>query len=233
MISVFKNIFNHNKKPVFNILVRTSCRPNYFYSCYQSIIGQTYQKTNIIVSYDNDETHDYVKNYKNLISVDVSKVVPENFPEPEISRGKKVAKFPANLYLNQMMQHVKNGFIVYLDDDDMFTSPSSLETLAGHISGKDNLLFWRVQFPDGKLIPEDEYFRKPPQFWQIDTIGFAFHSKYITHAQWEGWKGGDYAVATKLYQVVPQKIYINQILTALQRIEGGGGFGKADDKKNT
>ena len=96
--------------------------------------------------------------------------------------------------------------------------------------------FWKNKVKKTELlkdifnIPEDEYFGKPPVFWHIDTNGFAFHHKYIANAQWDGWRGGDFVVACKLFKAVPNKIYIDKILTGLQRTEGWGGDGKRADK---
>ncbi len=231
MIKRLKNLFKQRRKTTINILVRTSRRPNYFNTCYNSIVNQTFKNIKILVSYDNEETLEYLKKYDRIKKINLTQASPDNYPEPEIPRGNKIAKFPFNFYLNQLMKQVNGGFVIFLDDDDVFTSLESLEIIANHISSDNDLLFWRVQFPDGKLIPEDEYFSRPPQFWHVSGIGFAFHSKYIPYAQWDGWKGGDYAVASKLYRVVPNKIYVNLVLTGLQRQDGWGGFGKPKDKK--
>ncbi|NOR87086.1 MAG: glycosyltransferase [Bacteroidales bacterium] len=211
-------------------MLRTSNRPQYFKSCIDSIFQQTYKNICILVSYDNHESYDYIKKHKGIKSYFVS-YQEDHFPEQEILRGTNLKKFPANLYLNTLMDQVSKGYIIYLDDDDCFSSPHSVQTIVDQISDKDDLIFWRVQFPDDKIIPEDEYFGKAPVFWHIAGNSFAFHHKYIPDAQWDGWKGGDFVVATKLYQRIPNKIYINKVLTALQRKESWGGFGDKMDKK--
>nr|NQU93670.1 glycosyltransferase family 2 protein [Bacteroidota bacterium] len=181
MNGIFKKKFN-SARPLINVLIRTSNRPNYFRTCYESISGQTYNNIRILVSWDNEETKNYLKSYRKIRKTKVSLSDQQSYPQPDVPRGKKTVMFPPNLYLNRMMQQVKNGFIIYLDDDDVFMTPTSLETIANHISSENDLLFWRVQFPEGRLIPEDDYFGKPPEFWHISGIGFAFHSKYIPFA---------------------------------------------------
>ena len=220
----------HLREPRFNVLVRTSCRPNYFRCCYDSIVTQTYDNVRILVSWDNAETKAYLDDYRDIHTVRVESTSQDCSLTPDIPRGKPVPRFPANLYLNTLMQHVEPGFILYLDDDDELASPSSLRIIADHLTSENDLVFWRVGFPDGKVVPEDEYFGMPPVFWHISAIGFAFHSKYVHLAQWDGWKGGDFAVATKLFTAVPNKVYIDQTLTRLQRGQGTGGFGRQDDK---
>ena len=60
----FEN-FRENKDIIFNILIRTSNRKNYFKKCIQSIKNQIFKgKINIFVSYDTQETLEYVKEYK-------------------------------------------------------------------------------------------------------------------------------------------------------------------------
>lgn len=224
-----KRIINPKRKILINILIRTSNRPNYFKACIKSVFQQSYKYIKIFVSYDDDLTYQYLKPYKGIQTL---RVYPknENYPPPEIERGNHMKIFPPEFYMNDLMNQVKKGYIIYLDDDDCFTNQNSIQAIVDNISGEDDLLFWRVQFPDGKLIPEDEYFGKPPVFWHIDTNGFAFHHKYIANAQWDGWRGGDFVVACKLFKAVPNKIYIDKILTGLQRTEGWGGDGKRDDK---
>lgn len=227
----FSKLLKKNRNPLMNILIRTSNRPNYFRACYESIISQTYRNYNIFVSYDNAETLKYLNLYKDINKVKVKTMErnKNNYPPPEIERGNNLSKFPPEFYMNDLMNSVKSGYILYLDDDDYYTSSKSLEIIANHITTEDTLLFWRVQFPE-KIIPEDEYFGEPPAFWHCSTIGFCFHQKYIPYAQWDGWRGSDYLVAHKLYKIIPHKIYINKVLTGLQRKKGWGGLGLKDDK---
>ena len=225
-----KKLFYRVFPPTINVLVRTSNRPNYFKACYNSIVNQTYNNVRIIVSYDNDQSLEYLDLYDHITKIrvdidDYSDVIP-----PVIKRDIGQYKFPYNLYLNTLGSYVKNGFIMYLDDDDIFTNDKSVENLVKNINSRDDLIFWRVQFPDGIIIPEDDYFRKEPVYCHISGIGFAFHKKYIDFAQWDGWKGSDYAVATKLYNAVPNKVYIGEVLTGLQRNTGWGGQGDQKDK---
>jgi len=217
------------KKPLLvNILIRTSKRPNYFRTCMESVHSQTYPNIRTIVSYDNEESLDYVSAYRDIEAIRV-------FPGPE-----PYAPLPAdypydyyrlhpNLYLNTLMDLVSDGFVVYLDDDDKFMHSDSLEVIVNHISSSDDLLIWKVQFP-GRYLPEDKFFGKKPVFGHIGTCGFAFHSKYIPQVRWEGWSGGDYRVVSALYDLVPNKVFIDKILTGIQRDYRGGGMGKQTDK---
>lgn len=228
-MSFWIRLFSANRKPVINILIRTSNRPNYFKTCIESVFQQSYKNIKVFVSYDDLQTYEYLKLYKGIKTIRVFSKT-ENYPQQEMQRGRQMNKFPANLYLNNLKNQVRSGYIIILDDDDCFTNPTSIQTIADNITGKDDLLFWRVQFPNNRLVPEDDYFGKPPAFCHITGIGFAFNHKYIHDAQWDSWKGADFVVATKLFNAIPNKVYINKVLTGLQRTTGTGGFGKRDDK---
>lgn len=227
--SSIRNLFISRNRPLLNILIRTSNRPNYFRACYESIKKQSYTRVRIIVSYDDEATHSYLNEYRNITKVKVSPLPEEDIPLPEIEREDN-RKFPPELYMNDLMGQVEKGFVLYMDDDDFYIQRDSLKTIVKQISSEDDLLFWRVQFPEGRVVPEDGYFGNPPVFCHISTIGFCFHSKYIPDAQWDGWRGSDFMVASKLYNIIPNKIYIDNVLSGLQRAKGYGGWGKRDDK---
>jgi hypothetical protein len=212
-----------DNKPMINILVRTSGRPKYFEGCIESIYNQTYKNWNIIVGVDDSESQKYVQPTKSrMIKYNYSNVV--NIEPPKNEEYGMYFKY--NLYLNDLQNEVKYGYIIYLDDDDMLSDNSSLEKLTNNISNDDQFFIWRVQFPD-RLVPSDNNFGKEPKLKDISGIGFAFNHKYKIN--WEPFKRGDYRVAKHLYNNIPKTIFINDVLTKLQR-EVEDGFGKRDDK---
>ena len=92
----------------FNILVRTSGRPNYFRNCYQSIRNQRYRNYRLIISFDDNETLAYLKEYKIDRYVDLRYMAKTNaydkqvsFFDESIKRLRHPAKY--NLYLNKML----------------------------------------------------------------------------------------------------------------------------------
>jgi hypothetical protein len=144
----------------------------------------------------------------------------------------KVMSSPYNLYFNIMYNYVKEGIVLFLDDDDEFSISESLELVASffddQIDPSENLLFWQVGFEKDKIIPSsfEGRFLYPTN---VSGIGFAFHSKYIFAAQWDAFKESDFRVAHKLSLVVPNKKALNLILTQTQRKNAMGGFGNRDD----
>ena len=147
---------------------------------------------------------------------------------PRTSRRstRKVYPAPYNLHLNTLADNVTDGWIVYLDDDDVFTRPDSLSTIAAHMTNEGRLLLWKVQFPDGVTIPEDQFFGQPPRVCHISGIGFAFHTSHRTHAVWDAWSCSDYRVVSRLWEAVPEKVWIDDVLTGLQREDAWGGRGQ-------
>lgn len=107
-------------EPIY-IISRTSNRPNFFQQTYNSIKSQTYSNIVHIVTYDTPETLLYLNNY-----VDLVKVAVKRQPRHEN------AHFPYNLYCNQAQQVIAKmhpGWIMYLDDDDLFTSNTAVEVI--------------------------------------------------------------------------------------------------------
>lgn len=215
-----------DKKPLFNILIRTSDRPKYFDDCVKSIYEQTYKNWQIIIGIDKKETENYTVDAK-------GRTVYYNFDKIKISPKPKNdnygVPFKYNLYFNELHKHVQQGYIIYLDDDDALFDKNSLYDLAQQINDEDTLVFWRVQFPN-RLVPSNQNFEKSPVLKDISGIGFTFPNKY--KLVWEPFKRGDYRIAKKLTETIPKKVYFNKIITKLQRdIEDG--FGRRDDKDHT
>lgn len=195
---------------MFNILLRTSCRPNYFNRCLQSICEQHYCNYRLIISMDDPQTEAYViRHLHSLVALSKNK--------PVLIRVKKTPRnqqrtAPWNLYLNEMLAEVTAGWVVILDDDDRFASPGALERIAEKITGPDQLLIWQMQWPNGRKIPGQEYFNRPPQRKHIGMPCFAFHSKYKHHVRFDGMRAGDYRAISKLYRIIPHKTWIPNVL---------------------
>lgn len=208
--------------PLVNILTRTSGRPNYFKNCFESVNNQSYKNKTHIISVDDDNTIKYVKKYtNNYIRVN----------ENNVKQINNLTNAPYNLYLNTLNSVVKDGWVMYLDDDDKFINNDSLSKIMSYIKHDDQLLLWRVKFPN-LIIPESPYFGKQPQITHISMIGFMYHSKYIGAVEFDGYKCADYRYINQLYNIIDEKVWINEIHTEIQRKDQMGGFGTKDDLKN-
>ena len=193
-----------------NIITRTSNRPKFFFCNWESVHTQTHQKIRHLVSYDDEETHKYVKMYNNIDSYFIKR--------PPYEAG----KFPYNLYCNELMNKVTEGWIMFLDDDDMFCYENSLEAILSYITSEDDLIMWQVQFPN-RIVPSK--IGSKPQLGNTSAIGFMFHSKHMEPNMWNDRQGSDYRVIDMLYKKL-NPVWIEQVLTMVnyktQRTHGSG-----------
>lgn|SRR5215212_8622978 len=176
-------------KPIFNILIRTSCRPKSFSRCLQSIKEQGFTDVFVIVSADNPETVEYVR---------------EHNIEPVIIKKQPGANAPYNLYLNELVDQVQEGWILILDDDDTL-KPFALKELADSmfLEDSENVILTRMEWPEGRIIPEDEYFGQYPVRKHIGMPCFMVHYLKKFLLRFDGEKAADYRAAKRIFQNVP------------------------------
>lgn len=206
-------------QPLINILTRTSNRPNYFRDCCSNIDSQTYKNVNHIISTDELSANTYIEKHReSFLYIDPLKYRHDQHKSFWYGGSDSPAWW--NSYLNDMYDLVKEGWIMFLDDDDHFTSNDSLSEIVSHIKNDDTLLFWNVEFP-GYIIPRknsQNLETSPPVPANISGIGFMFHSKYIQNAQWEPWGSGDFRVTHGLWNIIKNKTHIQKTLTGIQHV---------------
>lgn len=179
---------------MISVLTRTSNRPVFFNYCLKSVIDQTVKPYHIISSDNPADTY-------------------------PLGRGDIVVHIPAmdgrasNLYFNVMRHYIpkKSPWVMFLDDDDEFTSPDAIATIQDNITSDDDLILWQVKFPWG-LVP-GQAIGEIPQPGNITGIGFCFHSKH-----WIDWipqPFGDYFVITQIYMRL-RPVWIDKVLTGMQ-----------------
>ena len=152
--------------------------------------------------------------------------------KPGAIRGASIKESMHNLYFNEMYKALNSGYVIFLDDDDQFELPQSLQLLSQLVTNTEDpsnsVFFWRVRFPDNLLIPRDpNNFEFRPG--NISGIGFCFHSSYCSAAAWDHLKESDFRVAHKLKIACRKSYFVPLVLTGLQRESGWGGFGARDD----
>jgi len=186
--------------PLINILIRTSNRPKYFYRCIESIKSQFYQNYRIIVSADDLKTQNYVRNY------DVEHILVNKLkPTPQCS-------FPYNLYLNCLCELVDDGFILILDDDDHLADDQCLVDISKKLTNPEALLICKMIWPNGRIIPSDDYWKKLPVRGQIGMPCFIFHHSLTGNLSFDGEKAADIRFFHKLFELIPNKIWFDRII---------------------
>ena len=205
-----------------NILTRTSGRPNYFTENARSVKKQTYPHVRHIVCADDEESYEYAKDKVS----DIIRV--ERKPRRE-EYGWRHS--PYNLYCNKLMEEVTEGWVMFLDDDEIFLNKNSLVNIMEHAQDEDDLLIWKIQFP--RAVIPGPAFGKGVFPCQIDANCYMFHSKHIWAAQWDEVKESDYRVANKLSSFLNIK-WIDRVLTKVNNSKvfhgPGGGLGMREDK---
>jgi len=209
------------RRPLINVLTRTSDRPDFFNRCRQSVLDQLYPRVNHLICADTDSSAAYLESIPHLRV----KRTPRDHARKRMLDGYLCYHAPYNLYINELMTRVQPGWVMLLDDDDEFMHPECLNILESNLGSEDELVLWRVQFPQGVLIPEDEYFGKPPVCTHISSIGFAVHTKYREHLVYDEDSCSDFRAIRRLHRVVPSVRWIPDVLTGLQREDTRGGFG--------
>ncbi|MCY2687848.1 glycosyltransferase family 2 protein [Salinimicrobium sp. TH3] len=202
---------NVKEKPVINILTRTSGRPRGFAKCRESIENQTYKKVRHLVSYDSVADLDY------LVRDDIEKIkVTNQTVAAELIQSLDLEYKPYNLYCNELLAKVEEGWVLFLDDDDMLTNNQVLEDIFKAIrkGDEDTIFFWFTRFPNGALFPSTENFKKRTiKLQQMDTACFMFHSKYKGSATWDCWKAADFRFVKELSEIIPNQKWIPKALT--------------------
>lgn len=196
-----------------NILVRTSGRPKSFNTCITSIREQRWE---VCIIVGNDNNDDYCKEFNPVrFQRDESYDI---VPAISIDTAKY---FPFNYYLNSMLARVTEGWVMILDDDDMFTSARALKIITSRLREDSQVAFWRVDVC-GNIIPTDKNWEKHPVKRDMSMIGFMFHSKYIPLLHIAPWKQADWRLADTLYGLC-EPVWINEVLTKTQNNEEGRG----------
>lgn len=212
-----------NKSPLINIITRTCNRPNCFDVFYRSVKKQTYLNTNIIVGYHDDDAHKYLIPYK-VLPVRYEQYVDEIVPKDDDTKYGR--PFPSNHYMNYLLPEIKEGWVVFLDDDDSFTDKNSIQEIVSRITSEDDLLLWRIKVGD-RLIPSDDNFGGTPQPRDISGISFCCHSKHLKGYESEPYRLWDYRIILHLYSKL-NPVWIDKVLTGMHK---GPGYGKRKDRE--
>jgi hypothetical protein len=214
------------QKVLINILTRTSSRPSGFKLCYDSIKNQSYKNFEHIVSYEVNDSLNYLKN-KDLLLIKVNKISKLD------QRNKQgLIHAPYNLYCNELLNRVKDGWIMFLDDDDNLLHNNVFEELVEHIKtiDEDTLIIWKMRYPNGKVIPSKVSIDNSEILMNdIGSCCFMFHSKYRNSAKWDEWKGSDFRFLKQLETIVPKQKWINKVYI---QINNFGDFGNQNDISN-
>ena len=134
---------------------------------------------------------------------------------PELQRDTQNT-FPWNIYLNVLMQKVSRGWIIFIDDDDFLFDENSLQVIAGSLPDENSLLVYRMQYPDGRILPGPEYFGKLPFVRKnISMQCFCFHSKFCNKVFFDAKRAGDLRFLNDLLLHIDNIKWLDKIVVGL------------------
>jgi len=126
---------------MINILIRTSYRPQGFIKTLESIYQQSYKDYRIIVSYDDERALSYI---------------PETISKVMVHKHN--ALFFYDNYCNDLKALVTSGWFFFLDDGDVLSHPTVLQSLRSSLSPNYGVV---VQFSrSGRLKPPMEFIKR-------------------------------------------------------------------------
>jgi len=208
------NEFQNTSNKFFNILIRTSDRPEYFEKCIQSVLNQNYTHFHVYICYDTKESLSYLEKYNDNPQITY-------FYVNEISQK----KYKFNLYCNTLLNKVKKGYLLFLDDDNIFIGNRALEMI-NWCSGDYKIITWKFLRPDRLIFKNDVDLTL--NLGEIDTSNVCICSSIKNDSYWNDEQYGDYQYYKTLFDNCDSKdkFYFDYTLTSTQFNDKIGNFGK-------
>ncbi len=239
------------------ILTRTSGRPFFFSQTAASVKEQTHPYITHLVGTDDEESATtYLRDIPNVVRFTpaahlfdpdevcrkcATRAEGDNCARaPSLGKPKKRQMFfdcfcstgyPMNGYMNDLQARVRDGWMVYLDDDNVLSSRFAISELVASANSRDTMLAFRSHL--GRATPtEDNFRRRAVVMGDFDSSNFAVHSRNLRVATWSRYRCGDFRLGSHLAGALPTQwidrtvIHANPLRAAL-----GGLGGRADVPK--
>ncbi|MCK9570845.1 glycosyltransferase [Candidatus Pacearchaeota archaeon] len=195
---------------VLNVLTRTSDRPNRFRRCRESIKAQKWGgRIRHVVSVDRPCTY-----------VEADAVVPSTgrmAPEvPAVHAKHRDA--PYNLYVNDLLSAVTDGWILVLDDDDELLVPDALAKLEPYMDDFNNMIIFKFSMGDGvgkRQFVMPKAHGKALVANDVPCSCYIYHSKHRESGMWHGKYSGDYFAASNLAEKL-NIVWVDEVLAGTQ-----------------
>jgi hypothetical protein len=203
---------NNKKEEKINILIRHTYRPIQFKKCIESILKQNYSNYRIILNYDDIKCLEYLKDYNNI--------------EYFYNNIESIFKYKFNLYSNILLNKVNDGWIIFLDDDDMFTDINCLKKINTYLVDDNTILFWKFLRPDKIIYP-----KKLSKIYcgYVASCGYCFNYKYKNSSEWVPRRSGDFYFLNKLLNQNFKREFIDEIITSTVYSDRTQNFGKKEN----
>lgn len=135
-------------KPILNILIRTSYRPEAFTKCIHSILTayigcERFLNLTIVIGYDQKIAGKYM--WENALLIDKANI---NFKLVDLCGiADRENPFFYNLYCNNLLSEIDSGHSIFIDDDDIMISENLIRIIP-HLKRNESLVipFMRGDF---------------------------------------------------------------------------------------
>lgn len=187
--------------PIIYILTRTCDRPELFRSCVSSILSQQYPCLRHIVSYDNQTTYEYLQQYTHIYEM--------------IDLTSQKCKIHPNEYIDYFYDRIMKrdpGWILVMDDDDMFMCDQALHYLKQFLINPKALITWMLYRSDKFIYPIN---KQSPIVGEIGTCCYIYHTSMIQRHSWGPSGIGDFPCFRRLFARTKEHIYIDLPLTGV------------------
>lgn len=234
------------------ILTRTSNRPRFFQGCRASVAEQTHRNIVHVVATDDTNSLAYINQSEVVVKLILSNNVAFDAHEPCEKCGASPSKgcgnapplarmkarlhflacycntsYPMNAYFDHLHPLVNDGWVMYLDDDNMLLDKHSVDRALAHATSRNDMLIWRSKL--GRITPSDQGFGRIVM-GDIDASNFMFHSTWLNLTQWHvPLRCGDYRTAVSLASAL-RTVWINDTLVVAHPLRARlGGLGLRHD----
>lgn len=196
--------------PIIYILTRTCNREKLFGQCVESIISQKYHNLRHIVSYDNQQTLDYVNKYSHIHSI--------------INLTQHKGKLHPNQYIDCFYEYLRgkeDGWVIVIDDDDKFMTDNALRYLKPLLSDTKTMIIWMLYRPDKFIYPTNKH---APVVGEIGSCCYIYHTSVIQKGYWLPNGIGDFTFFKHTFGKVKTHKYVDLPLTGVNYVEDISGW---------
>ena len=169
---------NENK---IHIILRTHTKKNNFIISLNSILNQNYSNYKIHITYDHPDSNQYVNEYDNN----------------NIIKYKMIKKSDGDaffdLYCNEVIDNINDGYIMILDDDNNFINNNCLNIINDNIN-ENKILVWNFLRYDRIIKPNIHFL----EYGNIDNNSYIFHYSIKNDSKFKDYYGSDFIFISKL-----------------------------------
>lgn len=127
-------------------------------------------------------------------------------------------------YVDVLNTQARQGWVVYLDDDNMFLNPYGLSLALIHARSTSDLILWRAKL--GRMVPLPEHWAASKVYrGDIDSANFMFHTSHKGLTRWGDTRCGDFRTVSSLSNVLHLRWLNRSVIGANPMRQALGGLG--------